>query len=169
MRKVAVPDEGAESLFGNLDENLKHLEGLFSVRIRTGGQELLVEGDTADVARAERVLDQMASLMRGGYRLAKGDVKTAAQLIAQDESVDLSDYFLRGAPPTCDLPPLKPPNSWSGSWAFSSRRRRSRHWKTAPKAGSPACSWPHSRCADTRISAVSSRPSPETTATSWTI
>ena len=27
MRKITVPDEGAESLFGTYDENLKHLEG----------------------------------------------------------------------------------------------------------------------------------------------
>jgi phosphate starvation-inducible PhoH-like protein len=100
MRKIAVPDEGAESLFGNLDENLRYLEGVFAVRIRTSGQELIVEGDGADVARAERVLDRLGSLIRGGYRLGKGDVKTAAQLVAQDETVELSDYFLRGAPRT---------------------------------------------------------------------
>ena len=40
------------------------------------------------------------ALMRGGYKLGKGDVKTAAQLVAQDESVELADYFLRGAPRT---------------------------------------------------------------------
>jgi phosphate starvation-inducible PhoH-like protein len=95
MRKIALPDQGAETLFGTYDENLKHLETLFNVRIRTSGQELVVEGDSADVARAERVLDQLAALMRGGYKLAKGDVRTASQLVAQDESVDLSDYFLR--------------------------------------------------------------------------
>jgi phosphate starvation-inducible protein PhoH and related proteins len=65
MRKVAVPDEGAESLFGNYDENLKHLEAQFTVRIRSSGHELIVEGDTADVARAERVLDQLSALIRG--------------------------------------------------------------------------------------------------------
>ena len=59
-----------------------------------------MEGESADVARAERVLDQLAALMRGGYKLAKGDVKTAAQLVAQDDSVELADYFLRGAPRT---------------------------------------------------------------------
>ena len=48
-------------------------------------------------ARAEKVLEQLAGLMRGGYRLGKGDVKTAAQLVAQDENVELADYFLRGA------------------------------------------------------------------------
>jgi phosphate starvation-inducible PhoH-like protein len=73
---------------------------LFNVRIRSSGQELAVEGDAADVARAERVLDQLGALIRGGYKLAKGDVKTASQLVAQDEGVELADYFLRGAPRT---------------------------------------------------------------------
>ena len=100
MRKIQILDEGAESLFGNYDENLKHLEGQFTVRIRTTGNELIVEGDPADVARAEKVLDQLAGLMRGGYRLAKGDVRTAAQLVAQDDSVELADYFLHSATKT---------------------------------------------------------------------
>ena len=95
MRKIALPAQGAETLFGTYDENLKHIESLFNVRTRTSGQELIVEGDSADVARAERVLDQLSTLMRGGYKLAKGDVRTASQLVAQDDSVDLSDYFLR--------------------------------------------------------------------------
>src|ERR687891_678876 len=56
MRKIAVPEEGAESLFGNFDENLKQLEGLFGVRIRTSGQELIVEGESADVERADYFL-----------------------------------------------------------------------------------------------------------------
>ena len=97
MRKIQIPDEGAESLFGTYDENLKQLESQFGVRIRTAGKELIVEGEPAEVARAEKVLDQLAGLMRGGYRLAKGDVKTAAQLVSQDENVELSDYFLRSA------------------------------------------------------------------------
>jgi phosphate starvation-inducible protein PhoH and related proteins len=97
MRKITVPDEGAESLFGTYDENLKHLEGQFAVRIPTNGHELIVEGDAADVARTEKVLDQLTVLLRGGYKLGKGDVKTAAQLVAQDGNVELGDYFLRGA------------------------------------------------------------------------
>jgi phosphate starvation-inducible protein PhoH and related proteins len=97
MRKIQIPDEGAESLFGTYDENLKQLETQFGVRIRTTGKELIVEGEPNDVARAEKVLDQLTGLMRGGYRLAKGDVKTAAQLVIQDETVELSDYFLRSA------------------------------------------------------------------------
>jgi phosphate starvation-inducible PhoH-like protein len=100
MRKITIPDEGVESLFGTYDENLKQLEGQFGVRIRTNGHELIVEGEPADVGRAEKVLEQLAALMRNGYKLAKGDVKTASQLVAQDENVELSDYFLKGAPRT---------------------------------------------------------------------
>jgi phosphate starvation-inducible PhoH-like protein len=100
MRKIQIPEEGAESLFGTYDENLKQLESQFTVRIRTAGNELIVEGDPADVARVERVLDQLATLMRGGYRLAKGDVRTAAQLVAQDDNVELADYFLRSSTKT---------------------------------------------------------------------
>ena len=95
MRKISIPDEGVESLFGTYDENLKQLESQFGVRIRTAGNEIIVEGESADVVRADKVLDQLASLIRGGYRLAKGDVRTAAQLVAQDENVELADYFLR--------------------------------------------------------------------------
>ena len=97
MRKITVPDDGAESLYGTHDENLKHLEALFKVRIRTNGYEVIVEGDAVEVARAERVLEQLIGLIRGGYKLAKGDVKTASQLVSQDENVELGDYFLRGA------------------------------------------------------------------------
>jgi phosphate starvation-inducible PhoH-like protein len=100
MRKIQIPDEGAESLFGTYDENLKQLESQFGVRIRTTGKELIVEGEPADVGRAEKVLDQLATLIRGGYRLGKGDVRTAAQLVAQDDTVELSEYFLRSATKT---------------------------------------------------------------------
>jgi phosphate starvation-inducible PhoH-like protein len=61
---------------------------------------MIVEGERSDVDRAEKVLGQLASMMDDGYKLGKGDVKTAAQLVSQDENVELSDYFLKGAPRT---------------------------------------------------------------------
>ncbi len=40
--------------------------------------------------------------------------------------------------------PYRRPSSFSPrGWASRSRRTTSRRWKPAPKAGSPACSWPH--------------------------
>jgi phosphate starvation-inducible PhoH-like protein len=96
MKRITVPEEGIETLFGSYDENLKHLESLFNVRIRTHGHDLLVDGEAPNLARVDRVVGQLSSLMRDGYKLSTGDVKTASALVAQDESVDLRDHFLKG-------------------------------------------------------------------------
>ena len=97
MKRITVPEEGIETLFGSYDENLKHLESVFNVRIRTQGHDLLVEGESAGLERVDRVVGQLSSLMRDGYKLSDKDVKTASDLVAQDESVDLRDHFLKGS------------------------------------------------------------------------
>ena len=90
-----MPDEGIETLFGSFDENLRSLESALGVTLRTSGHDIVIEGTPDDVTRAERALGQLAGLLREGYRFARGDVKTAAQLVAQDPNVELQDYFLR--------------------------------------------------------------------------
>jgi phosphate starvation-inducible protein PhoH and related proteins len=97
VTKITLPEEGIETLFGSLDENLKYLESLWGVRVRTQGHDLLVEGPPAGVARVERLLTQLTALFQEGYKIANGDVKTAAQLVASDPSIDLRDYFLKSS------------------------------------------------------------------------
>jgi phosphate starvation-inducible PhoH-like protein len=97
MRKIALPTDGIEALYGAHDANLKHIGSLLNVDIRTQGSELIVQGKPADEERAQRLFDQLRALMEEGYTLANGDVKTAAQLVTDDGDVDLRDYFLRGA------------------------------------------------------------------------
>ena len=94
-RKIALPDDGVETFFGTHDENLRHLETLFGVEIRTDGHNLLVDGDNAGADRVERFVAQVAGLLKDGYKFAQGEVKTAASLIAEDPATDLRDYFLR--------------------------------------------------------------------------
>ena len=93
--KISIPDDGIETLFGSYDENLKSLESMFSVRIRTDGHELLVTGEAGSLNKVERAIGQLAVLIREGYELSKGDVRRAAQLVAQDSAVDLHEYFVR--------------------------------------------------------------------------
>jgi len=97
MKRITVPEEGIETLFGTYDENLKHLESRFNVRIKTQGHELLVDGDSPSVDKVDRVVGQLTSLMRDGYKLSNADVKTASDLVAQDTTVDLRDHFLKGS------------------------------------------------------------------------
>jgi phosphate starvation-inducible PhoH-like protein len=96
LRRITMPDDGIESLYGSLDENLRSLETALGVRLKTSGSEIVIEGDDRAVLGAERVLAQLGALLRGGYRFARGDVKTAAQLIQQNPQVELQEYFLRG-------------------------------------------------------------------------
>jgi phosphate starvation-inducible protein PhoH and related proteins len=98
MIKIPVPGEGIETLFGSYDENLRFLETLLNVRIRTQGQDLLVEGDAGGAEAVERIVLKLASLVRDGYRLGNGDVRTAAQLISDQPEVELRDYFVKSAP-----------------------------------------------------------------------
>jgi phosphate starvation-inducible protein PhoH and related proteins len=95
MKKIALPQESIATLYGAHDGNLKHIESLFDVAIRTQGDELIVEGEKANEQRVERIFEQLTSLLAEGYELKNGDVKTAAQLVADNGGVNLRDYFLR--------------------------------------------------------------------------
>ncbi len=95
MRRVTVPEAGVSTLFGAMDDNLRQLESLLNVRIRTQGHELMVEGDAGNTAKVARLVEQLGDLINAGHSISDRDVKTAAQLVAEDASVDLRDHFLK--------------------------------------------------------------------------
>jgi phosphate starvation-inducible PhoH-like protein len=96
MRKIALPEDRIDTLYGAHDANLKHIESLLNVDIRTHGAQLTVEGDPANEQRAQLIFDQLRALMEEGYSLANGDVKTAAELLVENANLDLRDYFMKG-------------------------------------------------------------------------
>ena len=96
MRKIAVPEDGIEALYGPHDANLKQIGSLLNVEIRTQGSAITVQGKPGDEENAQRLFDQLRALMDEGYTLESGDVRTAAQLVIENGDVDLRDYFLRG-------------------------------------------------------------------------
>jgi phosphate starvation-inducible protein PhoH and related proteins len=98
MKKIALPHEGLDTLYGAHDANLKHIESLLDVAIRTQGDELIVEGDKSGEQRVEHLFDQLTNLMLDGYELVSADVKTAAALVVDNPKVDLRDYFSKEAP-----------------------------------------------------------------------
>ena len=83
------------TLFGAYDDNLRQLESLLNVRIRTQGHELLVEGDASSTAKVARLVEQLGGLIDEGHSISDRDVKTAAQLVAEDAAVDLREHFLK--------------------------------------------------------------------------
>jgi phosphate starvation-inducible PhoH-like protein len=96
MKKITLPEEGIETLFGSHDANLKHIESVLDVRLSTQGAQLIVEGGRAEEARVATIFAQLQQLREAGYELTNGDVKTAADLIVENADLDLRDYFLKG-------------------------------------------------------------------------
>ena len=97
MRRITIPGEGVETLFGPYDENLKYLESLFHVRIRTQGHDMIVDGDAPGPENVDRVIGQLSALLGEGYKLTDSDVKTAAELVDRDPAVDLRSHFMSGS------------------------------------------------------------------------
>jgi phosphate starvation-inducible PhoH-like protein len=97
MKRVALPEKGAEALFGNHDENLRFLEDKLKVRIRTQGSELSVDGPPEAQEIVHQIFDQLTALMKDGYSVSAGDVRLAAQLLGQDPSTRLRDYLMQAA------------------------------------------------------------------------
>ena len=95
VARIAIPDNGAEVLFGSYDANLKAFERLFGVRISTDGTALLVEGPPPALAALEGLVGQLAELVAQGYELSQEDVRRAAELVRQEHGVRLSDFFVR--------------------------------------------------------------------------
>jgi phosphate starvation-inducible PhoH-like protein len=94
MKKISVPEEGARALFGVHDENLKSIEKTLGVRIVTRGDELLVEGEPAQVEKLENIFKQFSELVEGGYQVTAGDLRIALRLLRQDPNVSLEDFFV---------------------------------------------------------------------------
>jgi phosphate starvation-inducible PhoH-like protein len=69
---------------------------------------VVIEGSSESLARAVRVFQQLGDLLRGGYRFARGDVRTAAQLLTQDPDIELTDYFLKGTARTAGRRQVSP-------------------------------------------------------------
>jgi phosphate starvation-inducible PhoH-like protein len=95
VRRVPMPDEGLDTLYGPFDEHLKALESALSVRMKTHGRDLIIEGEADEVGKAEHVMSQLGRLLDAGDRFGRGDVKTAAQLLTQNPNIELQEYFLR--------------------------------------------------------------------------
>lgn len=95
MKSISIPNQGALSLFGVHDANLKLIEKLLGVQLVTRGDELLVDGAPEQVQLLENVFSQLSALVDGGHRLASRDLQVALRLLRQDPNISLEDYFVR--------------------------------------------------------------------------
>ena len=95
MRKVVVSERGIESLFGNLDENLRAIEKGFQVGISARGSNITLEGESRDVEMVAELFRQLSGLLKKGYSLKREDVEVSIRLLKDGDGADLEEFFLK--------------------------------------------------------------------------
>jgi len=98
MRRTVQIAGQVENLFGTLDENLKLLESALHVETYLHENELVVEGEPANVDRAVHILNQYSDLVREGKHMDNDAVKALLSVAAEDPSTNLRQILEPGQP-----------------------------------------------------------------------
>src|SRR5215831_6713780 len=91
MKKSVALGQGAEVIFGTLDENLQFLEATFDVRISLSENTFIIEGPDSRVDIIERLILDYNQIRREGVIFSNGDLKSIFKIISEDTSIRLRD------------------------------------------------------------------------------
>ncbi|AUS80058.1 phosphate starvation-inducible protein PhoH [Actinoalloteichus sp. AHMU CJ021] len=81
---IVVPDPLVLGLLGSQDENLRALEGLVSADVHVRGNEVTLSGAPADVAFAERLFNELVTLVGRGEHLKPDVVRRTVGMLSAD-------------------------------------------------------------------------------------
>jgi phosphate starvation-inducible protein PhoH and related proteins len=94
MKKSVALGQGAEVIFGTLDENLQFLETAFDVRISLSENTFIIEGSDNQVEIIERLIMDYNQIRREGMVFSNGDLKSIFKIIAEDTTIRLRDCVM---------------------------------------------------------------------------
>ena len=89
MKARVQISQGIESLFGTRDQNIRVIESGLGVSTHLLDSFIEIQGDEANVSRAERILDDYVSLVREGHVFANGDLNSYLRVVTEDPEVSL--------------------------------------------------------------------------------
>lgn len=95
LKKLELPPQGLNTLFGVQDQNIKYLETLLDVSIGARGNELLLDGDERDIKTVEQILSDFGDLFADGNTFSDKELRDAFKQIAEDRAYSLKDHFLK--------------------------------------------------------------------------
>lgn len=93
MKKLELPSQGLNTLFGVQDQNIKYLESLLDVNIGVRGNELLIDGDSNDIKVVEQILADFGQAVAEGSSFSDQELRDAFKQIAEDRAYSLKDHF----------------------------------------------------------------------------
>ena len=83
---------------GTYDGNLKLFERCFQVSAHLGTESLEIEGEEANVRRAQRMVEEYAALVEGGTRFENAEIEGFLRIISQDPEASLKGLAEAGRP-----------------------------------------------------------------------
>jgi len=89
MKTSVQINQGIESLFGTRDENIRVIESGLGVSTHLLDSFIEIHGDEPNVARAERILEDYAALVREGHVFTNGDLNSYLRVVTEDSEVSL--------------------------------------------------------------------------------
>ena len=90
MKSCIQISRGIEPLFGTRDENIRLIESGLNLRTRLlDGDSLELEGEEAQVRRAEQILTDYCELVREGHVFNNGDLNSYMRVVTSDPNVSL--------------------------------------------------------------------------------
>jgi phosphate starvation-inducible PhoH-like protein len=90
--------KGVPALVGTYDGNLKLFERCFQVSAHLGEESLEIEGEEANVRRAQRLVEEYAVLVEGGARFESAEIEGFLRIISQDPEASLRGLAEAGRP-----------------------------------------------------------------------
>ena len=90
--------KGVPALVGTYDGNLKLFERCFQVSARLGEGSVEIEGEEANVRRAQRLVEEYAALVEGGVRFENAEIEGFLRIISQDPQASLKGLAEAGRP-----------------------------------------------------------------------
>ena len=90
--------KGVPALVGTYDGNLKLFERCFQVSAHLGEESLEIEGEEANVRRAQRLVEEYAGLVESGARFESVEIEGFLRIISQDPDASLRGLAEAGRP-----------------------------------------------------------------------
>jgi len=95
VRQLTLEDNAlALTLFGEGGANIKRMERSLGVKIDTRGNILTIQGEEDRVGLADRLVNELYTLLKRGYPLHPTDIDYAIRMLTVEGDVHLEDVFL---------------------------------------------------------------------------
>jgi len=95
-KKISIKGIDELKLFGLQDRNLRRLQKDFNIKVSARGQELLLIGDSSNVTKAVRAVEELISIVSRDKTISENDLDTIFALTMENGRVSDGDVEVDG-------------------------------------------------------------------------